>query len=85
MMEKDLHEVIVEQDAHHRLLCAIGGQPYAPPAERTKVATLAAALRGETYVALPAGVHQRLAEALGAGGPALPDGVHARLARALQG
>ena len=48
-------------------------------------ARLAAAVRGETYVALPEGVHQRLAEALGAGEAAGPEGtIHERLARALQ-
>jgi hypothetical protein len=112
--ETELQEGIEKHDAHRRLRCAVEGRPYAPPAERTKIATLAealrrgepitaalvdgraprpegaqarlaAALRGETYVALPAGAHTRLAEALGAGGPALPPGVHARLARALQG
>jgi hypothetical protein len=114
-MEKDvtnLNEVIEQQDAHHRLLCALEGRPYETPAERKRLsvlaeawrrgeliadvlaeggdplpegieARLAAALRGETYVALPAGIHQPLAEALESGGPALPEGIEGRLARAL--
>ena len=45
-------------------------------------ARLAAALRGETYVALPENIHQRLAET--AAGPDHSKDIHARLARAVQ-
>ena len=81
--EKDLQEVLEHHDAHHRLACALDGQPYHPPAERQQIAGLVEALHyGDPHTPLPAGIEHRLAEALG-GEPALPDGVEARLARAL--
>ncbi len=84
-MDKDLQEVIEHHDAHHRLACALDGQPYQTPTERQNIAGLVEALHhGDPPTPLPAGIEQRLAEALG-GAPALPAGIEARLARALQG
>jgi hypothetical protein len=93
-MEKDLktlQEVIVATDAHRRLRCAIEGRPYEKPADRTKVVTLAEALRRGASVTgalvegrRPAGIHARLAAALGgAAYQPLPAGVHQRLAEAV--
>jgi hypothetical protein len=92
-MDKDLHEVLVEKDAHHRLLCAIEGRRYETPADRTKVATLAEAVRrGEPITAMlvdgraprPENIHARFAAAVrGEAHVVLPEGVHQRLAEAL--
>jgi hypothetical protein len=88
----------VEQDAHHRLLCAIEGRPYDPPAERARRATLVEALRrgapltdvlAEGHAPLPEDAHAHLVAAVRGETyvalPSLPDdGFHARLVRAVQ-
>jgi hypothetical protein len=92
-MDTALQEV-VEQDAHHRLVCAVENRPYVPPAERAKVATLAEALRRgepidgvlEGHARLPEDAHAQLVAAVrGAAYVALPAGAHARLAEAVGG
>jgi hypothetical protein len=90
--EKDLQEVLVATDFHHRLRCAIEGLIYDPPAECAKVATLAEVLRrgGPIQdVRLPEDVPARIAASMRGETyvalPSLPDdGFHARLVRAVQ-